>query len=101
MLNQNSYIAYCLNPVAANPNEAVKGIFTFRLPILPRGSYTVDVAIADGIPPNVTQLQWLHDAISLESHASSVVGGLVGLVCDSIELTCQAKESMNAQGGQW
>lgn len=101
VLNQNSYIAYCLNPVAANPNEAVKGIFTFRLPILPRGSYTVDVAIADGIPPNVTQLQWLHDAISLESHASSVVGGLVGLVCDSIELTCQAKESMNAQGGQW
>jgi lipopolysaccharide transport system ATP-binding protein len=101
LFDQNSYIAYCLNPVAANPNEVVKGIFTFRFPILPRGSYTVDVAIADGIPPNITQLQWLHDAFSLESHTSSVVSGLVGLVCDSIEVTRQAKESMNAQREQW
>ena len=88
---QNSYVAYCLEHVAANPNEVVKGVFTFRFPILPRGSYTVDVAIADGVPPNITQLQWLHDALSLESHASSVVSGLVGLVCDSIEVTSQAK----------
>lgn len=101
LFDQNSYIAYCLNPVTANPNEVVKGIFTFRLPILPRGSYTVDVAIADGIPPHVTQLQWLHDAFSLESHTSSIVGGLVGLVCDSIELTRHANESMNAQREQW
>lgn len=93
---QNSYVAYCLEHVAANPNEVVKGVFTFRFPILPRGSYTVDVAIADGVPPNIAQLQWLHDAFSLESHASSVVSGLVGLACDSIELTSQAKESMDA-----
>lgn len=101
LFDQNSYIAYCLNPVAANPNEIVKGIFTFRLPILPRGFYTVDVAIADGMPPNITQLQWLHDAFSLESHTSSVVGGLVGLICDSIELASQTKESVNPQREQW
>ena len=101
LFDQNSYMAYCLNPVAANPNEVVKGIFTFRFPILPRGFYTVDVAIADGIPPNITQLQWLHDAFSLESHTSSVVSGLVGLVCDSISITRQANESMNAQREQW
>jgi lipopolysaccharide transport system ATP-binding protein len=100
VFDQNSYLAYCLNPVAVNPSEVIKGIFTFRLPVLPRGSYTVDVAIADGIPPNITQLQWLHDAISLESHTSSVVSGLVGLVCDSIELTSQAKESMHVQREQ-
>lgn len=100
VFDQNSYIAYCLNPFAANPNEVVKGVFTFRLPILPPGSYTVDVAIADGIPPNVTQLQWLHDAFSLESHTSSVVSGLVGLVCDSIELHGQANESTNVQREQ-
>lgn len=100
LLAQNSYMAYCLEHVAANPNEVVKGVFAFRSPILPRGSYTVDVAIADGVPPNVTQLQWLHDAFSLESHTSSVVGGLVGLVCDSIELTRQAKESINVQREQ-
>ncbi|MDF0668378.1 MAG: ABC transporter ATP-binding protein [Nitrospira sp.] len=100
VFDQNSYMAYCLNPFAANPNEVVKGIFTFRLPILPPGSYTVDVAIADGIPPSVIQLQWLHDAFSLESHTSSVVSGLVGLVCDSIELYGQTKESTNVQREQ-
>lgn len=100
LFDQNSFIAYCLNPVSAKPNEVVTSIFTFRFPILPRGSYTVDVAIADGIPPNITQLQWLHDAFSLESHTSSVVSGLIGLVCDSIELYGQAKESTNVQREQ-
>ncbi|MBK9997316.1 MAG: Wzt carbohydrate-binding domain-containing protein [Nitrospira sp.] len=79
-----------MNPVSASPNDTVKGVFVFRLPILPRGKYSVDVAIADGASPeSVTQLQWLHDAFSLESHTSSVVSGLVGLVFDSIELSSQ------------
>jgi len=86
LIGQNSYLSYCLNPVAAKPGDVVKGIFTFRLPILPRGSYVVDAAIADGTPENVTQLQWLHDAFSLESHASSIVDGLIGLDFDLIEL---------------
>ena len=87
---QNSFTAYCMNPVSASPNDTVKGVFVFRLPILPRGKYSVDVAIADGASPeSVTQLQWLHDAFSLESHTSSVVSGLVGLVFDSIELSSQ------------
>ncbi len=95
VFSQNTYAAYCLNPISANPDEVVKGVFTFRFPILPRGSYTVDVAIADGISPeNVTQLQWLHDAFVLESHSSSIVSGLVGLVFDSIELSCESKASL-------
>lgn len=83
---QNTYSAYSLNPVSTKPNESVKSIFTFRLPILPYGSYAVDVAIANGTPDNTTQLQWLHDAFSLESHTSSTVSGMVGLVFESIEL---------------
>jgi lipopolysaccharide transport system ATP-binding protein len=86
LFGQNTYLDHCLNPVKAKPDETVEAAFTFRIPILPRGSYTVDVAIADGIPPDVVQLQWLHDAFSLESHASSSVNGLIGLIFDSIEL---------------
>jgi lipopolysaccharide transport system ATP-binding protein len=86
LFDQNSYTAYCLRPVAAMPNEVVKGVFTFQLPLLPQGSYTVDVAIAEGTPDNAIQLQWLHDAFSLESHASSIVSGLVGLIFEAIEL---------------
>ncbi|MBN9133062.1 MAG: ABC transporter ATP-binding protein [Nitrosospira multiformis] len=86
LFGQNTYLDYSLNPVKAGPRETVEAAFTFRMPILPRGSYTVDVAIADGTPPDVVQLQWLHDAFSLESHASSSVNGLIGLIFDSVEL---------------
>lgn len=83
---QNSYLAYSLNPVTSNPNEKIKSIFTFQLPILPRGAYVIDVAIANGEPENAVQLQWLHEAFSLESHTSSIVSGMVGLNFESIEL---------------
>jgi lipopolysaccharide transport system ATP-binding protein len=86
LFGQNTYVDYCLSPVKAEPGEAVEAVFTFLMPVLRRGSYTVDVAIAEGAPPDVVQLQWLHDAFSLESHASSIVGGLVGLIFDSVEL---------------
>ncbi|MCC2681006.1 MAG: transporter ATP-binding protein [Nitrosospira multiformis] len=86
LFGQNTYLDYCRCPVKAQPDETVEAVFTFRMPILPRGSYMIDVAIADGSLPDVIQLQWLHDALNLESHASSNVGGLIGLVFDSIEL---------------
>lgn len=95
LFDQNSYVTYSLKPVMIKPEGSVKGIFTFRLPILPIGSYTVDVAIADGTPENVTQLQWLHDAFSLESHTSSTVSGMIGLIFESIELLVESPLSIN------
>jgi lipopolysaccharide transport system ATP-binding protein len=86
LFGQNTYVDYCLSPVKAKPGEVVEAVFTFRMPILRRGSYTVDVAVAEGSPPEVVQLQWLHDAFGLESHASSILDGLVGLIFDSVEL---------------
>ncbi len=83
---QNTYIDYCLKPVEAKTGEVVEAVFTFRMPILPRGAYAVDVAIADGVPPDVAQLQWLHDAIVVESHSSSVSTGLIGIAFDHIEI---------------
>jgi lipopolysaccharide transport system ATP-binding protein len=67
---QNTYVDDRLSPVKAKPGEEAEALF-IRMPILPRGSYTVDVAIAEGSPPEVVQLQWLHDAFSLESHTST------------------------------
>jgi lipopolysaccharide transport system ATP-binding protein len=64
----------------------VKSVFKFHLPLLPKGIYVIDTAIADGIPESAKMLQWLHDAILLESHASSVVSGILGLNYENIEL---------------
>jgi lipopolysaccharide transport system ATP-binding protein len=86
LFGQNTYIDYCLKPVEAKTGEVVEAAFTFRMPILPRGTYAVDVAIADGIPPDVIQLQWLHDALVVESHSSSESTGLIGIDFDDIEI---------------
>lgn len=86
LIGQNTYLDDCFEPVTAKPGDIVEAIFTFRMPILPKGSYVVDVAIADGSPPNVVQLQWVHDAFTMESITSSIVGGLIGLPFDGIEL---------------
>jgi lipopolysaccharide transport system ATP-binding protein len=86
LIGQNTYLDTCLRPVKATPGQTIRAEFTFRFPILPRGSYAVDVAVADGEPPDVTQLQWVHDAFVLDSQTSSTVNGLIGIAFDRIEL---------------
>lgn len=86
IIGQNTYLDTILTPVTAKPGDIVRAEFTLRLPIFPRGTYVVDVAIAEGGGAEVVQLQWVHDAFVLESQASSVTSGLIGLIFDSIEL---------------
>jgi len=93
LFGQNTYIDNYLKPVEAKPGEVFEAVFKFRMPILPRGKYAVDVAIADGVPPDVVQLQWLHDALVVESHSSSVSTGLIGIDFDDIEIRRNSKAS--------
>ena len=64
----------------------VRAAFEFRMPYLPRGRYTVDVAIADGTHLDHVQAAWVYDAVALESGASTVSTGLVGIPFRSITL---------------
>ena len=47
LFGQNTYIDYYQDPVEAETGEVFEAVFTFRMPILPQGSYAVDVAIAE------------------------------------------------------
>jgi lipopolysaccharide transport system ATP-binding protein len=71
-------------PVAAG--QGLVAEFDFRMPILPAGRYSVDVAVADGTYDAHRQAQWVHDAFVLESHSSSVSTGLVGIPFSGIRL---------------
>ncbi len=86
LFGQNTYLQGYKAPSPAKPGDKLRASFKFQLPLLPKGTYSVDVAIADGEPPSVRQLQWLHDVIVIESHASSVLSGLIGLQFQEIEL---------------
>ena len=86
IFGDNTYLSYASDPVSAVAGSELKAAFEFAMPILPRGAYTVDVAIADGSHSEHTQSDWIHDAIMLESHSSSVSTGLVGIPFHAISL---------------
>jgi lipopolysaccharide transport system ATP-binding protein len=72
--------------VDAVAGGALRAVFEFRMPYLPRGRYTVDVAVADGSHFEHVQTAWVYDAVALESVASTIVSGLIGLPFRSITL---------------
>lgn len=86
LFGDNTHLSYCQKPVSAAPGDVIEARFPFRMPILPQGSYTVDVAVADGTHEEHVQLQWVHDAIAIKSHASSTSTGLIGIPFGQIEL---------------
>jgi lipopolysaccharide transport system ATP-binding protein len=89
---ENTYLTYADNPVMVEPGQTVVGTFDFMMPILPRGHYTVDIAIAEGTYDEHVQAQWLHDALMVESHSTSVSIGLVGIPFDAITLQAEPRE---------
>ena len=60
--------------------------FTFRMPIVERGEYTIGVAVAEGSQENHIQHQWRHDALVLQSVSTSVTTGLMGIPMKDISL---------------
>lgn len=71
---------------AVDAGGQVRATFEFRMPYLPPGRYTVDVAVADGTHLDHVQAAWVYDAVALESGASTVSTGLVGIPFRSITL---------------
>ncbi|EIJ35971.1 ABC transporter ATP-binding protein [Thiothrix nivea] len=56
--------------------ENICATFQFDMPILSRGVYTINVAVAEGTGDAHIQHHWIHDAIKLEVVSGPVVHGL-------------------------
>lgn len=64
--------------LAFQAGEKVCVTFHFAMPILMRGTYTINVAIAEGIGDAHIQHHWVHDAVKFEAISGPVVHGLGG-----------------------
>lgn len=82
----NTYLSYQFNSVAVEKNSMLIARFQFRLPILPTGDYTISAAIAEGTQGSHIQHHWIHEALVLKVHATSVCQGLVGVSMRKIYL---------------
>lgn len=74
-------------PLIIAKDEMFVTEFTFRMPILPIGDYTATVALAEGTQQDHVQHHWVHDAMVLKSHTSSVSSGLVGVPMNYIKMS--------------
>jgi lipopolysaccharide transport system ATP-binding protein len=79
LFGDNSFLTYQENPVSSVAGEQLVASFRFRMPILPVGQYSIDLAIASGSQHDHTQQHWVHDALEVRGTDSSMKHGLVGL----------------------
>ncbi|TAM64374.1 MAG: ABC transporter ATP-binding protein [Rhodanobacter sp.] len=86
IFGDNTYVSYRERPVQAQPGIRLRAHFRFRMPVLPSGDYSVDVALATGTQENHTQQHWIHDAINFKAHESTMRHGLVGIPMHAIEI---------------
>ncbi len=82
----NTFITYQHQPMRVGKGEEMVAKFEFRLPILPPGEYSLSPAVAEGTQENHIQHHWIHDALIIRVHSSSVCIGLVGLPMKNISL---------------
>lgn len=85
----NTFLVYQNNPQSTVQGRVLVARFEFRLPVLPTGDYCFDAAIADGSQLDHVQHHWMHDALVVRVHASSICFGLVGIPMKNITLTVQ------------
>ena len=85
----NTYLVYQHSPQMVSQGGNIVARFEFRLPVLPTGDYSIAVALADGSQDTHVQHHWMHDALIVRVHASSVCFGLVGIPMKKIILEVQ------------
>jgi len=83
---ENTYGKYKENPICLKEEDLINVRFSFRMPILASGDYSVTVAIADAINEDFDVHHWIYDALIISSISTSWSTGLVGIPMEDITL---------------
>lgn len=86
LFGDNTYLSFADQPLSVSSGQEFQAQFTFRMPVLPPGDYSIAIAIAEGTQQDHVQHHWIHDAVILKSHSSSASTGLVGIPITDIRL---------------
>jgi lipopolysaccharide transport system ATP-binding protein len=87
LFGDNTYRAYAQHPLTLASGDAVEARFTFVLPQLASGQYSVTAAIASGTLEEHVQHHWVHDAMVFVVEAENFTGVLMGIPMKSIVLS--------------
>ena len=86
LFGDNTYLTYLASPLVLTSDQEVQANFSFVMPVLPKGDYSICVAIAEGDIESHVPAHWLNDALVFRSEASPVAAGLVGIPMLGIEM---------------
>ncbi len=79
LFGDNSYLTFQDKPLSIVRGNVIGVVFRFRMPVMPAGDYVFSIAVANGTQSQHTQEHWLHDALVVKSHSTSLATGLVGI----------------------
>ena len=86
LFGDNTYITCLDSPRSVISGQKLIAKFSFLMPMLPAGDYSLAAAIANGSQLEHIQHDWVHDAIVFRCESSMVSGGLVGIPMQKIIL---------------
>lgn len=86
LFGDNTFLSYVDEPCGVEAGDHVTAIFEFRMPVMPKGTYSVSVAISEGTQASHLVHDWIHDALVFESISTSISTGLLGIPMRHIEL---------------
>ncbi len=79
VIAEGTDLAFRHHALSLNKGDITIVKFSFSMPILIQGEYTLNVAVAEGVGDDHIQQHWLNDALVLHSQKSRLVHGICGL----------------------
>lgn len=86
LFGDNTWLNYCDKSMLVKAGETLQARFTFRMPMLHVGDYSITASFAEGSQDNFRQHHWIHDALQFQSQTTCVVGGLIGIPMHKITM---------------
>jgi lipopolysaccharide transport system ATP-binding protein len=89
LLGDNTDLTYANQNMAVQENQVFRAFFTFHMPYLPAGDYSISAALAEGTQADHVQHHWIDEALIFRcesSHASYGTNGLLGIPMQDIRI---------------
>ena len=86
LFGDNTFLTHMKKPLIVDKGKNFSAAFSFVMPILAAGDYSITIAVAEGTQAEHIQHDWKHDAIMFKSTTTSCCTGIIGIPMKDINL---------------
>src|SRR5262249_42142253 len=81
--------------IGVQEKQVFRALFTFQMPYLPSGDYSIAVALAEGTQADHIQHHWMDEALIFKCECSHVTHGLLGIPMENIRIHLESEETVS------